>query len=219
MEQIDGIERETGPDPDLSVIWLHGLGADATDFLPIVGALELPANVRFVFPNAPKRPVTINGGYVMRAWFDVFGPWPDAPEDVESLKASTGIARRLIEREIGRGIAAERILVAGFSQGGAVALHAGLGSTVTLGGVIGLSTWLPAEHLFDTEWTLRPDVPVLLAHGVHDPIIPITLARRSASFLTDRGVSVDWTTWPMAHEVRPEEISHLSQWLQRFAPR
>jgi phospholipase/carboxylesterase len=217
MEQIDGIERETGPSPDLSIIWLHGLGADATDFLPIVPQLVLPTATRFVFPNAPQRPITINGGLVMRAWFDVLGPWPDAPEDVASLRTSVAIVTRLVEREIERGIEPGRVVLAGFSQGGAVALHAGLGFGSAVGGIVGLSTWLPAAGLFESEVAMRTDVPVLLAHGTHDAIIPLELARLSAKVLTDSGVAVDWSTWQMAHEVRLEEIAHLNLWFERFA--
>jgi phospholipase/carboxylesterase len=217
VRDLDGIERETGPAPDLAIIWLHGLGADATDFLPIAGELELPADVRFVFPNAPMRPVTINGGYVMRAWYDIAGFGPEAPEDTDGLAESVAIVRALIEREASRGIARERIVLAGFSQGGAVVLHAGLTAREPIGGIVGLSTYLPAARLLDDG--IAGGVPVMLAHGTADPVIPIALAERSARFLTDRGVGVDWSTYPMGHEVSLEEIRHLSAWLRRFEGR
>lgn len=208
--ELDGIERETGPEPTLSIVWLHGLGADASDFLPIIGELALESDVRFVFPNAPMRPVTINGGYVMRAWYDIAGFGPDAPEDTAGLAASVAIVRALIERELARGIPRDRIVLAGFSQGGAVVLHAGLTGREPIGGIVGLSTYLPAA---DALGDAIGKVPVMLAHGTLDPVLPIALAERSAKFLTDRGVSVDWSTYPMGHEVCPEEIRHLSEWL------
>jgi phospholipase/carboxylesterase len=215
--QLDGIERETGPAPDLSIVWLHGLGADATDFLPIIGELELPSDVRFVFPHAPMRPVTINAGYVMRAWYDIAGFGSDAPEDTAGLAASVAIVRELINRELRRGIARGRIALAGFSQGGAVVLHAGLTEREPIGGIIGLSTYLPAAATLDSRGAIATATPVMLAHGTGDAVIPIALAERSAGFLRDRGVDVDWSTYPMGHEVSFEELRHLSLWLRRFA--
>lgn len=219
MTELDGIEREVGADPTLSIIWLHGLGADATDFLSIVGEIELPSDTRFVFPNAPQRPVTINGGYVMRAWYDIAGFGPDAPQDVSGLRQSVAIVAGLIARELERGIAPERVVLAGFSQGGAVVLHAGLGGAAAVGGIIGLSTYLPAAERLALPGAIASEVPVLLAHGTQDPVIPIAVAERSAKFLTDHGVSVDWSTYPMGHEVRLDEIRHLSRWLRRFGAR
>jgi phospholipase/carboxylesterase len=218
MPEFDGIEREVGGPVELGVIWLHGLGADATDFLPIVGELDLPVGTRFVFPNAPMRPVTINGGIVMRAWYDVIGFGPDAPEDVAGLSASAGLVRRLVAREVDRGLARERIVLAGFSQGGAVVLHAGLGAPGPLGGILGLSTYLPAADSLGAGGPVATDVPVLLAHGTGDPVIPLVLAELSARALVARGVSVDWTTYPMGHEICLPEIAHINAWLRRFAP-
>jgi phospholipase/carboxylesterase len=217
MNELDGIERETGPAPDLSIVWLHGLGADATDFLPIIGELKLPSDVRFVFPNAPMRPVTINAGYVMRAWYDIAGFGPDAREDTAGLAASAAIVSDLIDRELRRGIARDRIVLAGFSQGGAVVLHAGLTEREPIGGIIGLSTYLPAAATLDAGGPIATATPVMLAHGTGDTVIPIALAERSAGFLRDRGVDVDWSTYTMGHEVSFEELRHLSRWLTRFA--
>jgi len=216
-DYLDCLEIEADGEAGGSVIWLHGLGADATDFLPIVGELELPSEVRFVFPNAPTRPVTINGGYVMRAWYDIAGFGPDAPEDTGGLADSVAIVHALVEREASRGIARERILLAGFSQGGAVVLHAGLKAHEPIGGIVGLSTYLPAARLLEDG--IAAGVPVMLAHGTADPVIPIALAQRSARFLAERGVEIDWSTYPMGHEVSLEEIRHLSAWLGRFEGR
>ncbi|HUF73379.1 MAG TPA: alpha/beta hydrolase [Gammaproteobacteria bacterium] len=219
MSELDGIERETGPEPDLSIVWLHGLGADATDFLPLIGELELAADVRFVFPNAPMRPVTINAGYVMRAWYDIAGFGPDAPEDTVGLSASVAIVRELIDRELRRGIARDRLVLAGFSQGGAVVLHAGLTERESIGGIVGLSTYLPAAETLASSGPIATGTPVMLAHGTEDAVIPIALAEQSARFLLDRGVGVDWSTYPMGHEVSFEEIRHLSRWFRRFEAR
>jgi phospholipase/carboxylesterase len=214
--EFDGIEREIGARVDLGIIWLHGLGADASDFVPIVGELDLPTGARFVFPNAPLRPVTINGGLVMRAWYDIFGFGPDAPEDTEGLAASAGHIGRLIERELERGLEPGRIVLAGFSQGGAVALHAGLGTPGRIGGIVGLSTYLPAPEQLAAKGALATDVPVWLGHGTHDPVIPLALAERSAQALLALGLSVEWSTYPMGHELMPAEIAAISVWLRRF---
>jgi phospholipase/carboxylesterase len=216
MQKLDGIERVVGTDPGLSIIWLHGLGADATDFLPIADELDLPCATRLVFPNAPMRAVTINAGYVMRAWYDIMGFGPESAQDIDGLERSVAIVAELIAREVERGMPRDRIVLAGFSQGGAVVLHAGLGSAAPVGGIIGLSTYLPAPALLEPPNEIATDVPVMLAHGTSDPVIPLELAERSLTFLKEHGVGVDWSTWPMAHEVRLDEIRHLSAWLRRF---
>ncbi|MGD8339349.1 MAG: alpha/beta fold hydrolase [Gammaproteobacteria bacterium] len=219
MQDFDGIEREVGSDPDLSIIWLHGLGADASDFLPIVEALQLATHTRFVFPNAPTRPVTINGGMIMRAWYDICGFGPDAPEDTAGLTQSVATVRQLVRREVARGIDAARVVLAGFSQGGAVVLHAGLGGEDALGGIIGLSTYLPAPAALQQAGAIRTDIPVMLVHGNFDPVIPLGLAQRSRGVLAEWGVAVDWSTYPMGHEVVYDEIGAISAWLQRFESR
>jgi phospholipase/carboxylesterase len=213
--EFDGIEQELGDSIDSAIIWLHGLGADASDFLPIVGEIGLPFGVRYVFPNAPHRPVTINGGMVMRGWYDIRDFGPDAAEDSDGVAASAVLVRGLIEREIGRGIARERIVLAGFSQGGAVVLHAGLLGSGRLAGILGLSTYLPAAASLDTAGPVATDVPVRMMHGSEDPVIPLALARASTAVLRARGVSVEWTTYRMGHEVIWPEIRDISDWLRR----
>jgi phospholipase/carboxylesterase len=219
MRAFDGIEREIGDQVDLSIIWLHGLGADASDFLPIIGELTLPSDTRFVFPNAPLRPITINGGMVMRGWYDIAGFGSNARADVAGLMQSTAIVKRLIERELERGVACERIVLAGFSQGGAVVLHAGLTADRALGGILGLSTYLPAPELLRSASRVASDTPVMLAHGTHDQVIPIAIAEQSAEALRACGVTVDWSTYPMGHEVNMDEIRAISAWLTRFGSR
>jgi len=219
MQGLDGIEHEVGGPIDLAIIWLHGLGADGRDFLPIVGELALPVGVRYVFPNAPFRSVTINGGMVMRAWYDVLGFGPDAPEDTAGLAASVGAVRDLVAREVERGLPRERIILAGFSQGGAVVLHAGLGAREELGGILGLSTYLPAPAMLAAGGQLPSDVPVLMVHGTEDPVIPLTFAQRSVQWLNANGVDVEWQTYRMGHEVIAPEIGAINGWLRRCAMR
>ena len=216
---FDGIEQELGDGIERAIIWLHGLGADASDFLPIIGELKLAGGVRFVFPNAPLRPVTINGGMVMRAWYDIRGFGPDALEDSAGIAASAAQVRGLVEREVARGIARERIVLAGFSQGGAIALHAGLAGCGRLAGILGLSTYLPAAGLLDAAGPVATDIPVRLMHGSDDPVIPLALARASTATLRARGVTVEWSTYRMGHEVIWPEIRDISAWLQRFSAR
>jgi len=216
---FDGIEREIGDQVDLSIIWLHGLGADASDFLPIIGQLNLPAGTRFIFPNAPLRPITINGGMVMRGWYDITGFGPHAKADVAGLAQSVSIVRRLIQRELERGIVGERIVLAGFSQGGAVVLHAGLTADSALGGVIGLSTYLPRPESIPPATANVRAMPVMLAHGTHDQVIPISVAEQSAEAIKELGVSVEWSSYPMGHEVSLDEIGTISVWLTRFGSR
>jgi phospholipase/carboxylesterase len=216
---FDGIEREFGDAIERSIIWLHGLGADANDFLPIVPELGLPPGVRFVFPNAPFRPVTINGGMVMRAWYDIRGFGPDAPEDTAGIAASAGLVRDLVEREMARGIPAARIVLAGFSQGGAIVLHAGLLGSGRLAGILGLSTYLPAAGLLDAAGPVATDIPVRLMHGSDDPVIPFALARASTATLEARGIAVEWSTYRMGHEVIWPEIRDISAWLQQVSAR
>jgi phospholipase/carboxylesterase len=216
---LETIEIETAPSPRAAIIWLHGLGADANDFLPIIGEFRLPSGVRFVFPNAPHRPVTINGGMVMRAWYDIRGFGPEAPEDSAGVAASAASVRGLVEREIGRGIARERIVLAGFSQGGAIVLHAGLLGSGRLAGVLGLSTYLAAAASLATAGPVATDVPVRLMHGSDDPVIPLALARASTATLRALGVPVEWSTYRMGHEVIWPEIRDVSDWLQRVLAR
>lgn len=207
---------ETGPGPEHAVIWLHGLGADGNDFAPIVPQLAAARSrpVRFVFPHAPVRPVTVNGGMRMRAWYDIRGVAIARDQDLDGVRDSMQRVERLIEAEAERGIAPERIVLAGFSQGGAVALRLGLGRGVPLAGIIALSCYLLEDASIDA-WLGRagPATPVFMAHGTQDPVVPVALGRDAARVLAEHHVSVEWSEWPMQHAVCPEEIAALDRWL------
>jgi len=200
-----------------SVIWLHGLGANGHDFEPIVPELQLPASaaVRFIFPDAPFRPVTINGGYMMRAWYDISGEISEASEqDEEGVLESAGIISLLLEQQIEQGIDSRRIVLAGFSQGGAIALYAGLQSRHPLAGIMALSGYLPLANHFSSTQGLSETVPsIFMAHGNSDPVVPIGLGEASRQQLRDLGLSVDWYTYPMEHNVCAEEIMAIREWL------
>jgi phospholipase/carboxylesterase len=213
-ELLDAIEIETAPDPATSVIWLHGLGADGNDFVPIVAELELPAApIRFVFPHAPLQPVTINNGMVMRAWYDILGADLARREDERGVRASQGLVEALIAREKARGIAARRILLAGFSQGGAIALQTGLRHPERLAGIMALSTYVPiAESLAAEANAANRDVPIFMAHGLYDPVVA---ARRSCALLERLGYAVEWHEYPMPHSVAPQELDDIGAWLAR----
>ena len=205
-----------------SIIWMHGLGADGHDFEPIVPELRLPAEVpvRFVFPHAPVRPVTLNGGMAMRAWYDIVTLGGGAPQDAEGIKASAAAIEALIEREAERGVPPERLVLAGFSQGGAIALHVALRYPRRLAGIMGLSTYLPLEERLESErHESNHGTPVFLAHGEMDPVLDISLGRRARETLERMGYPVEWHQYPMVHQVCLEEIEAVSQWLQRTLPR
>ena len=213
---LDGIEIETGPSPARSVVWLHGLGADGNDFAPIVPELELPdAPIRFVFPHAPMQPVTINAGMVMRAWYDI----SDAAirrEDERGVRASQALVEALIEREKRRGTPAKQLVLAGFSQGGAIALQTGLRHPERIAGIMALSCYLPlADALAREASPANRDVPIFMAHGSQDPIVIPERARRSRDALEGLGYAVEWHEYRMPHSVCPEEIGHISAWLRR----
>ena len=213
MSAEESVEIETGRDePQGSVIWLHGLGADGHDFEPIVPELRLPEDLplRFVFPHAPMRPVTINGGMKMRAWFDILSLDRDGLADEAGVRESTATLEVLIQREIERGIDASNIVIAGFSQGGAIAMQAALRSKQKLAGLMALSTYLPlASELGDEVVKL----PIFMAHGTFDPVLPIALGRESADLLLAKGLDVEWHDYPMAHAVCAEEIDDIRRWL------
>jgi phospholipase/carboxylesterase len=214
---LETVEVVTGPQPRLAVIWLHGLGADGHDFEPIVPELRGAGAIRYVFPHAPQRAVTINGGYVMRAWYDIFGFEPGAAEDAAGIRASAAAVTKLIDREIERGIPADRIVLAGFSQGGAIALQTALREPRALGGVLALSTYLPlAATLANERSEANAGVPIFMAHGSADPVLPIALAERSRRALEALGYSVDWHVYPMPHSVSPAEIQAIDTWLERI---
>jgi phospholipase/carboxylesterase len=214
-ELLDTIEVETGPAPRAAIIWLHGLGADGHDFEPIVPELSLPpaTAVRFVFPHAPIQAVTINGGARMRAWYDI---GHDGRQDAAGIRASQSRVEALIARERGRGVAAHRIVLAGFSQGGAIALHTGLRHPDPLAGVLALSTYLPLADTLEKEASAAArDVPIFMAHGVEDPLIPLARAAQSRDRLSALGYRVEWHEYPMPHSVCAEEIRDIGVWLQR----
>ncbi len=217
---LSTIELATGAEPAASVIWLHGLGANGDDFVPIVPELDLKAlrqatgDVRFVFPNAPSRPVTINNGYVMPAWYDIFGFGGRAGEDEAGLRASQAAIEGLIERERTRGVPARKIVLAGFSQGCAMALMTGLRHAEPLAGLMGLSGYLPlAAKTAAERHVANRDVPIFMAHGTQDPMVPIERAEASRDALQAMGYTVQWHAYPMPHSVCPEEIDDISDWL------
>jgi phospholipase/carboxylesterase len=203
------------------VILLHGLGADGHDFESIIAELRLPESLatRFVFPHAPVRPVTLNGGYRMRAWFDLFGLDRFSREDEAGIRQSAALAHRLIRREGERGIAADRIVLAGFSQGGAVALFAGLRYPERLAGILALSTYLPmAATLAAEAHPANAAVSIFMAHGTLDPVVALGLGEQSKDVLVAQGLPVDWRTYRMPHSVSAEEIADIRSWLLEVLP-
>jgi len=216
-QPLDAIEIETGPQPTASVIWLHGLGADGSDFVPVVDALDLPDGpIRFVFPHAPMQPVTINQGYVMRAWYDIASTDLERRADERGVRASQKLIEALLEREKSRGTPARRIVLAGFSQGGAIALQTGLRHPERLAGIMALSCYVPiAASLASERAAANGDVPIFMAHGLYDPIIPVRLARESRDLLAQLGYGVEWHEYPMEHSVAPEEVDAIGAWLRR----
>jgi len=214
---LDTVENETGADPQWSVLWLHGLGADGHDFAPIVPELVRPhwPAIRFVFPHAPVQPITINNGVPMRAWYDIVSMDFRSRADSAGVDASIVELELLIEREIARGIPAERILLAGFSQGGAVILSALLRRTRPLAGLIALSTYLPdPAKAAAARVAGATSVPVFMAHGTQDPVIPVAIAEHTAQTLSALGLPVEWHTYTMAHQVCADELDALGNWLE-----
>lgn len=210
---LDTIERNPNQEADASIIWMHGLGADGHDFEPIVDALNLPG-VRFILPHAPYRAVSINNSYEMRAWFDIFGLDADSPQDETGIRQSRQEIEALIAKEKAKGIAAHRIVLAGFSQGGAIALHTALRHTETLAGVLVLSSWLPLKTRLQQEAHLaNRALPVFMAHGTFDSIVPLQTAENSARLLTEAGYPLTWQTYPMAHSVCDREVADIRQFL------
>jgi phospholipase/carboxylesterase len=216
-ELLPAIEMETQPRPRSAVIWMHGLGADGSDFVPIVDQLGLPGTaVRFVFPHAPLQPVTINGGYVMRAWYDISYQDLTLREDEKGVRESQHGVERLIEREVERGLPADRIVLAGFSQGGAIALQTGLRHGARLAGVMALSSYLPLPDTLEAERSdANRDVPVFMGHGIEDPIVPLKLAADSCSRLLTMDYPVEWHEYDMPHAVCVEEVAHIGAWLRK----
>jgi phospholipase/carboxylesterase len=218
MSELETIEIATGPEPAAAVLWLHGLGADGNDFVPIVKELRLPSRlqVRFVFPHAPMMPVTINSGYVMRAWYDVTFEGLDRKPDARGIVASQAAIGKLLAHEKERGITPGRIVLAGFSQGGAITLQAGLRHAERLAGLMVLSSYLPLPETLAAEAApANAQTPIFMAHGSEDSVIAIALARRSREQLAALGYPVQWHEYPMPHSVCMEEIAAISGWLQQ----
>ena len=210
---MEAVEINTGPNPQAAVIWLHGLGADGHDFEPIVPELRLGKPVRFVFPHAPVRPVTINQGMRMRAWYDVF-QFGGGPEDEAGVRASQKLLEELIKQQP---VPANRIVLAGFSQGGAIVLQTALRHRERLAGVLALSTYLPLNATLEAERDqANQDLPIFMGHGQYDDIIPLRRAEQSKQILERLGYKVEWHVYPMPHSVCPEEIEELSEFLRRL---
>lgn len=200
-----------------TVVWLHGLGADGNDFVPIVPELGLPQGhgIKFVFPHASVRPVTLNNGYPMRAWYDIVGISRTGPQDTPGIRDSAQRIAGLLEAEIAEGIPAGRLVLAGFSQGCAMALHTGLRFHSTLAGIVGLSGYLPVESTLATEASAaNRRTPILLAHGTMDPVVPFALGKGSRDVLLGEGYAIDWREYPMQHQVCLEEIEHIGAFLR-----
>lgn len=217
-QQLETIQIDTAPNPTVSVIWLHGLGADGNDFVPIAHELDLRGcpGIRFIFPHAPTMPVTINGGYVMRAWYDILGTDLVRREDEAGLRNSQKLVEQLIANEKARGIPAERIILAGFSQGCAMTLQTGLRHPEKLGGLLCLSGYTPiADKVAAERSAANQDTPIFLAHGSGDPIIQMFRATQSRDFLQSLGYQVEWHEYAMPHAVCPEEIDDIGAWFRR----
>ena len=213
------VEIETGSDPDYAIIWLHGLGADGNDFIPIINELEMVAKkeIRFIFPHAPMRPVTINAGYVMRAWYDIQGVNINSLEDETGIRDSQHAIDALIGNEINRGIASRNIVLIGFSQGGAIALQTGLRQENKLAGIMALSCYLPLSTTLSNEaHPANATIPIFMAHGTYDPVVPISLAITSRDKLYQANYTPDWHEYPMEHTVCAQEISDIDRWLLRI---
>jgi phospholipase/carboxylesterase len=219
-DHLETVEVETAKAPAHAVIWMHGLGADGHDFEPIVPDLTLHLPVRFVFPHAPMRAVGINFGAMMRAWYDIRAVGGERREDADDIRTSQAQIEALIARERERGITADRIVLAGFSQGGAMALHTGLRHPERLAGILALSCALPlADELASEASAANRDAPIFMAHGTHDDVIPLARARRAHDRLVELGWRVEWREYRMTHAVCREEIGDISQWLDaRFHP-
>lgn len=217
---LETVEIESGANPTAAIIWMHGLGADANDFVPIVKELDLrdcPA-IRFVFPNAPQIPVTLNGGYIMRAWYDIAAAGTDINkrEDETGLRLSQQHIDALIARENSRGIPTDKIILAGFSQGCAMSLQTGLRHPQKLAGIMGLSGYVPlADKVAEERHIANQDTSIFLVHGTSDPVIPIQRAQQSRDLLLSLGYKIEWHDYWMQHSVSPQEIVDIGNWLRK----
>ncbi|MCY0388178.1 dienelactone hydrolase family protein [Robbsia sp. Bb-Pol-6] len=212
------IVHDTAPNPMFSVIWMHGLGADGSDFVPLIPELRLPPGtaMRFIFPHAPHIPVTWNGGHVMPAWYDIVSVDDEKRHaDVAGVAKSRERIRALIAAENARGVPSERIVLAGFSQGGAMAYTVGLTHPQSLAGILALSTYIPVPELVGAEWQdAQRTTPIFAAHGTQDNVVPLTLGERARDMIVEAGFALEWHTYPMAHSLCAEEVGAISAWLQ-----
>lgn len=218
-EKLPCVEINPSVAAEKTIIWMHGLGADGNDFAPIVPELNLPdqLKIRFVFPHAPSIPVTVNGGYVMPAWFDITGSDLAKKADEEGISRSVSQIQKLIENENQRGISSDNIILAGFSQGAVIALNTGMTFHQKLGGIIALSGLLPNPDTIITDaQAINRDTPIFLAHGTQDMMVPIMLGEAAHQLLLNEGYHINWHTYPMAHGVCPDEIRDISQWIQNI---
>jgi phospholipase/carboxylesterase len=219
MEILPAIEMESSKEAEVnaSIIWLHGLGADGNDFAPIVPQLNLPTEfgIRFIFPHAPSIPVTINNGYVMPAWYDIKQMDIDRHVDDEQLKQSAQWVHNLIDREIERGVASDRIIIAGFSQGGAVSFEAALTYEKPLAGIMALSTYFATAKTIEIN-PLHSSLPILICHGALDPVVPETMGKQSLETLQSKGFEPEYHSYPMEHAVCPQEIGDIATWIGRI---
>lgn len=218
MKTLDAVEIETGPNPGASVLWLHGLGADGHDFEPIVPGLVTRGDppIRFVFPHAPVRPVTLNAGYRMRAWYDIIGLDRQSKQDEAGIREADASIRALIQRENERGVPSCRIVLAGFSQGGAMALYSGTRLQEKLAGIMGLSCYMLMGSTFAAERSeANRSTPVFLGHGTFDPVVAPQLGEETKGLLESSGYSVEWHAYPMPHSVSPDEVGDIARWLRR----
>ncbi|PTN12791.1 alpha/beta hydrolase [Nitrosomonas aestuarii] len=216
---LPAVEIETNTDPLYTVLWMHGLGADGNDFVPVANELTIAAKkrIRFVFPHAPVRPVTINNGYAMRAWYDISGARINSSEDETGIRDSQKAVEALIENEMRRGIASENIVLAGFSQGGAMALQTGLRQKNKLAGIMALSCYLPlADALSNEVHQANAAIPIFMAHGIDDSVVPISTAKASKERLQQANYKPEWHEYPMEHSVCMQEINDIDDWLQRI---
>ncbi len=218
IDLLPAVRVETGDHPTHTILWMHGLGADGNDFVPIVKQLKLPPDIhiRFIFPHAPTQAITINNGFVMRAWYDIYDLNHNGKEDEAGIKSSQLAINSLIAEEVKHGIKIENIVLAGFSQGGAIALQTGLQQAENLAGILALSCYLPlaAEWVTGTN-KFNSKIPILMLHGHNDSVIPITLAEKSKDQLCTLGCDVEWHAYEMEHSVCDEEIIAIGNWLKR----
>lgn len=212
---LEKIVSQTGDNPKIVIIWMHGLGADGNDFAPVVPQFHIPElPIKFVFPHAPKIPVTINGGMVMRAWYDILSMDIDSRADVEGVLASEKLVQKLIQEQIAQGFKYEQIVLAGFSQGGAMSLHVGTRLNNKIAGIIALSSYLPvSQFLLEDKNTSNLRTPIFMGHGTQDPVVPYSLGKSSRDKLIQAGYKIDWHNYPIQHGVSMDELTDIKQWL------